>query len=131
MFVCGPYVWALLISMKFGLICYGRINMKIELIYCLWVNWKLVNLDLLLYCIWWLIWDIWIISIAYCLFGLGPIVNWLCVWPYWIGLEMLFPLAMYIIDVGLLIDMNFWPTMWVRFVGWFEYLIWAWPIWII
>ena len=93
--------------MKFGLICYWRINMKFGLIYCWWINWKLVHLDLLLYCIWWLIWDIWIISIAYCLFGLGPIVNWLCVWPYWIGLSTLLPLAIYIINVGLLIGYLF------------------------
>ena len=90
MFVCG--LWALLINMKFGLI------------YCWWINLKFVNLGLWLYCIW-------IISIAYCLFGLGPIVNWLFVWAYWIGLEILFSLVMCIINVGLLIDMNFGLTI--------------------
>ena len=41
---------------------------------------------------------------------------WVCckfIWVYWIGLETLFPLVMCIINVGLLIDMNFRPTMWV------------------
>ena len=36
---------------------------------------------------------------------------------------------MYIIDVGLLIDMNVGPTMWMKIVGWLEYLIRVWPIW--
>ena len=135
--------------------------MYFGLIYCWWINLKFVNLDLWAYCIWWLIWDIWIISIAYCLFYLNlgllligylfelirfglkcyflwpyvlfmwPIGNWLFVWAYWIELKILFYLVMCIINVGLLIDVNFGLTMWVRFVEWFEYLIWAWSIWII
>ena len=51
--------------------------------------------------------------ILFILFGLGPITYWLFIWVYWIGLETLFPLAMCIINVGLLINMNFRPTMWV------------------
>ena len=47
--------------------------MKFGLIYCWWINLKFVNLGLWLYCIW-------IISIAYCLFGLESIGNWLLVW---------------------------------------------------
>ena len=47
-----------------------------------------------------LIEDIWTISIAYCLFGLyqllliwtWAIVNWLFVYVYWIGIEILFGL---------------------------------------
>ena len=51
--------------------------------------------------------------ILFILFGLGPITYWLFIWVYWIGLETLFPLTMCIINIGLLIDMNFRPTMWV------------------
>ena len=40
MFVYGPYVWALSISMQF------------ELIYYWWINLKLINLGLWLYRIW-------------------------------------------------------------------------------
>ena len=87
-----------------------------------------LNLGLWIYCIWWLIWDIWIMSIAYCLsyLDLGLLLI-----GYLFGLETFFLLAMCIINVGLLIDMNFGPTMWVKFVGWLEYLIWALPIWTI
>ena len=66
-----------------------------------------VNLGLWIYCIWWLIWDIWIISIAYYLFGLEPIVNLLFIWARWIELNTLLPLAIYIINVGLLIGYFF------------------------
>ena len=51
--------------------------------------------------------DIWIISIAYYLFGFWSIVKLLFVWAYWIGFEMLFLLTMYFFYVGLLIDVNF------------------------
>ena len=56
--------------------------------------------------------------ILFILFGHRPIAYWLFIWAYWIRLETLFPLAMcIIINVDLLIDMNFGPTMWVKFVG--------------
>ena len=51
------------------------------------------------------------------MYCLCELVNWLFVWAYWIELEILFLLVLCIINVGLLIDMNFGPTMWARFVG--------------
>ena len=109
------------------------INMYFGLIYYWWINLKFVNLDLWVYCIWWLILDMWIISITYCLFYLKLsllLIGYLFGF-YWIELEILFPLTMYIIDVSLLIYMNFGHTIWVKIIGWLEYLIWAWPIWTI
>ena len=64
-------------------------------------------------------------------FRLGSIAYWLFIWAYWIGFELLFSLVMCIINVGLLIDVNFGPTMWVRFIEWLKSLIWTWPIWTI
>ena len=64
-------------------------------------------------------------DILFILFGLGSIAYWLFIWAYWIGLETLFPLVICIINVSLLIDMNFGPTIWMKFVGWVEYLIWV------
>ena len=53
--------------------------------------------------------------ILFILFGLvGPIAYWLFVWAYRIVFEILFPLTMCIINVSLLIVMNFGPTMWVN-----------------
>ena len=40
-------------------------------------------------------------------FGFGPITYWLFVWACWIELDILFPLVIYIINVGLLIGYLF------------------------
>ena len=62
--------------------------MYFGLIYCWWIN--LGYFD-------------YINSILFILFEFGLIAYRLFVWPYWIWLEMLFPLTMCIIHVGLLV----------------------------
>ena len=52
--------------------------------------------------------------ILFILFRIRSIGYWLFIWVYGIRLETLFSLVMCIIDVDLLIDMNFGPTMWVK-----------------